>query len=730
MLKNYLRIAVRSLRRQRLYAVVNVVGMAVGLATVLLILLFVRHETSYDDYHEKAGRIYRVSLEQTPEDGSTPVEMSLISPAVGFHLAQEYPQIQSMARLTPVGPLLSRDDTHIVPEHAFWGDPSIFEILSVKVLRGDPVAELDEPFTIALSETLARRLFGSDDPVGQMLRVNDRDEFAVVAIFADLPAETHLHFDAVGSISSMDRWFTGRPMNEVWDSPNYLTYVALQNGISRAELAASMEGFLTSVQGVNVPSKASVRIQDIRDIHLNSSAMMELEPQGSRDTVLLFVAIALFILLIATINFTNLAVAASTRRDREVGIRKAAGASRHQLVGQFVGEATVVTAVAMALALVLVSAALPSFSAFLGKPLSLSDLGSARLLVILFFGSAVIGTLAGSYPAFYLSNLKPSQIFRGRSTSPRRTPFLRSSLIVLQFSIAVALMLATLVVFRQLSYVRSQDLGFDAENVLVLPAIRDIAGDFESFRAELMRNPDILDVAQSNPSIMNRLIPPFDGTAYHEDRTETATIYPVWTDERYFSTFDIPIVAGREFDLERVSDRERGLILNEAAVARFGFPDPTAAIGKEVQYGGARREVVGVAADFHHESLREPIVPMGFYQDPRNYRAISVRFSTDDFPALVSFLREKWSRYYANRPLEIDFLDQRVAAAYNADQRLGTLFASFSFLGIFVACLGLFGMAAVLGLVTPVNRASANRRARQRTVPGRKKYDEASVKRG
>lgn len=695
MLKNYLRIAVRSLARQKLYAAINIVGMAIGLAASFLILLFVRYESSYDSYHENEDRIFRVSLEETPVDGSTAVHRALISPAVGVSIENTFPQIESMARMTPVGPLLSYGDKHIIPRRSFWSDPEIFDILSIGVLRGDPVSGLEAPFTLALSESLARRLFGEEDPLGQSVNVNDAEAFTVVAIFKDLPGNSHIHFDALGSMASIERWFAVRPLDEVWDSPNYATYVRLSPGADENELSAVLSSHLATASGINVPKKSKIRLQHVADIHLNSSVLRELEPQGSRELVVLFLAIALFIVLIAAINFTNLSVAASKRRDREVGIRKAAGASRRQLIGQFIGEATVVTFIAMLVALAVVLAVLPVFNAFIDVPLSIQDVGVWTLLATVILGCLIVGTLAGSYPAFYLSGLRPSEIFRGGRGDSGRGSLLRSSLIVMQFSIAVTLMLATLVVFRQLSFVRAQNLGFESENVVVLPEIREIAQDFEGFRQQLLQHPDVLDVAQSNPSPMGMVIPPFDGTAYHEDHTEVATIYPMWIDHRYFQTFDIPIVAGRDFDPNRITDTKQGLILNETAVRRFGWQEAREAIGKEVFYGGTRRTVIGVSSDFHQETLHKAIIPMGFYQDARNFRAISVKYSTSDFPSLLEFFESKWSVYYENRPLSYEFLDERVATAYEADQRLGSLIGAFAFLGIFVSCLGLFGVAAV-----------------------------------
>jgi len=699
MLKNYLLIAVRSLARQKLYATINIAGMAIGLAAAFLILLFVRYESSYDTYHENGDRIFRVSLEETPVDGSTAVHRALVSPAVGVSIENTFPQIESMARMTPVGPLLSRGDVHIVPNRSFWTDPEIFEILSIDVLRGDPVSGLAEPFTLALSETLARQLFGDDDPLGQTVMVNDDDAFSVVAVFADIPANSHLHFDALGSMASIARWFTNRPLDEVWDSPNYSTYVLLSPGADARELSVALSDHLASAGGVNVPSKSKIRLQQVSDIHLGSTVLRELEPQGNRDLVRLFLVIALVIVLVGVINFTNLSVAASRRRDREIGIRKAAGAARTQLIGQFVGEAMVVTFFAMLLALAFVVAALPSFSAFVGVSISILDVGLWTLVSAAVLICLIVGTLAGSYPAFYLSGLRPSQIFSGGRiegrSSKRSGTRLRSTLIVMQFSIAVTLMLATLVVFKQLSFVRAQNLGFESENVVVLPEIREIAQNFDDFREQLLQNPDVLDVAQSNPSPMGSVIPPFDGTAYHADHTEVATIYPMWIDHRYFSTFDIKMVAGRNFDPDRISDTELGLILNETAVRRLGWQEPVDALGSQVFYGGVKRTVIGVASDFHQETLHKAIIPMGFYQDARNYRAISVKYKTANVLPLLDFLESKWSVYYENRPLGYEFLDDRVAQAYQSDQRLGSLIGAFAFLGIFISCLGLFGVAAV-----------------------------------
>jgi putative ABC transport system permease protein len=692
MLLNYLRIALRQLGRQRLYAAISISGLAVGIAVSLLILLFVVDERSFDSFQENADRIFRVTLVQAPVGGSTSVEEVLLSPALAPAIRDGFPEIEYIARLTPVGPSVRNNDRVVTPEHFFYTDPEIFDILSIRVLAGRPEQALTEPMTISISESIGRKLFGNADPLNQIVTVGDGEQFQIVGVFEDTPDQSHIHFDVLGSLSTVKKWF---PQSlDVWDSPNYLTYIRVSASTDVPSLKKRLRTFLSGLEGQKVPHGANIRLQNIRDIHLNSTVMAELEAQGDSSTILILSAIALLILLIATINFANMAVAASVGREREIGVRKAAGASRSQLIVQFLGEAVLTTILAATLGLILVQISLPSFNAYVGKNLGFDSLDRNTVAGLFLLGIPIISVLAGGYPALILSGFRPVQIFRGSLARRSKTRF-RSALVVFQFAVATTLVLATVVVKEQLSFVETQELGYNVENVLVLPPIPSIADDFEPFRDQLLQNPDIIEVSQSNRAPFGGVIPPFSATAYHASATQTASLYPMWIDDHYFDTYDIKISSGRDLDLTRPSDVEAGLVLNETAAKALGWDRPADAVGETVGYGGARRSVVGIASDFHQESLQKAVVPMGFYTDNRNYRVISVRFRTTNFTALLSFLDVNWNRYQRNQPLSYELLDQRIRGAYNQEKRLGQLFGAFSILGIFIACLGLFGVSAI-----------------------------------
>jgi len=691
MLLNRLQIASRHLGTQRFHTIINICGLAVGIGVTLLIVLFIHDERSYDAFQRASDRVFRITVEDTPAEGSATVERVMLSPALATSVGESFPEIASIARLSPVGPGIQFGEKSVQPAHFFYGDPSIFKILTLNIIAGDPIAALEEPETLALSEGVARRLFGDLDPVGQTVTVGSRDGFVVVGVFQDTPTQTHLHVDVIGSIKTLDRWFPGAL--SAWDSPNYITYALLKPGTNSASLKTRLAGFLKDVPGRRVPRTGIIRIQNIREIHLHSTVMTEPEPQGDNQTIVLLSAIAGFIILLAGINFSNLAIAASTRREREVGVRKAAGASRLQLFNQFMGEAFLTTILATILGLILVEIFLPSFNQFVGKDVRLNSDTLTVLLVPLLSGVILVSLLAGGYPALYLSSLRPVAIFHGsRGRSGRNR--LRSILVVFQFAVASVLILATSVVFRQLNFVQRQDLGFDPGNVLILPEIRSIAADFEPFRDELMQNPDIENVSQSIRAPLGGVIPPFKATAFHTTASVNASVYPLWIDDHYFDTYRIPIRYGRNLDATRVSDMESGLILNEAAARALGWEHPGDAIGETVELG-ATRHIIGIAGDFHQESLRKAIIPIAFYTDTRNFRAISVRYRTNNFPEMSAFLESHWKRYNNGRPVSYDVLAERVESSYLAEKRLGALFLMAAGLGLFIACIGLIGISAV-----------------------------------
>ena len=699
MLKTHLKIAFRSLLRRKGFTTINVFGMAVAMAACLLILFYVLDELSYDDYHENARRIYRVSQEQIDSSGSSSIHGAMLDPPVGPLLEKEYPEIVQAARLTPVGPLLSYEDRHIDSGYCYWADPNLLDIFSIPFLAGNSETALVDPFSIVLSASKARVLFGAGvnpiEAVGRSIIVNNKEAFTVTGIFKDTPHNTHLPIDVLGSLATMESWF-GKELT-FWGSPNYATYVLLAEGASAELLAEKLPEFMARHRDEDTARHNVLHLQRVTDIHLHSNLVRELAPNGDIRYVYLLSVIALFILVIACINYISLATARSLWRAKEVGMRKSFGARRIELIRQFLGESTLLALLALVVSIGFVFIALPFFNAFTGKELGLGMQNVFYLTALLLGIVILVGVGAGSYPAFYLSAFRPAAALKGRYHQGGRRSLLRSTLVVTQFTIAMVLLVSTFVVYNQLNFVRNQKLGFNEEHVFILPTIWDLKEDFDPMREQLLRHPDILQVAQSNPAPSGRLSWSSEATVSQVGRSQLATtsLFPVFVDAHFFPTYEINLVAGRNFSREFASDSATGFVLNETAVSRLGFSSPAEVIDQQMSSGGLRGSIIGVVKDFHFESLHQQIAPMVFYMDPRNNRQVSIRIHPDaNLAALVNFLEGKWQQYEPNSPLSYTFLDERFGATYATEQRLGKIFSIFAGLALIITCMGLLGMAA------------------------------------
>lgn len=692
MFKNYLTVTLRTLVRYKSYTLINVLGLAVGLAACLLILLFVQDELRYDAYHEHGDAVYRITQEALNADGETDVHSVFLDPGYGPLLKAELPEVTHAARLTPVGPLLTVGDRHVDSGDAYWGDPDLFEILSFDFIGGTPETALTEPFSLVLSASKARALFDRTDIVGETVIVNNGDPFTVTGVFADLPEQTHAPADVIGSLNTLERWFN-RPL--LWDSPNYATYLRLADGATAEQLAAKLPAFMEQHRGAEIAEENRWHLQPLRSIHLESHLVGELAPNGDIRYVYLFSAVALFILLIACINFTNLATARASLRAKEVGVRKVSGAHRSALISQFLGEAVLLALVSVVLAVMLVELTLPFFNTLTGKTLAL-PYTEPLLFAGIFVGiTLIVGLAAGCYPAFYLSALQPVHILKGNRIGGKR-PWLRSTLVVTQFVIALVLMTGTAAVYQQLRFIQNQNVGFDQERILVLPSLGAVRQDFEPFRQQLLQHPGVTAVSQSNPVPFRSLFFAFDGETQQSATNETVetSLYPLFADNHFFPTYAIPFVAGNNFIGEHDPEGNRSFIINETAATALGWATPAAAIGQPLRVAGWRGSVVGVVHDFHAESLHSPIAPMVFFRDARNYRSTSIKVAPGtDLPDLINFLEGKWHQYEPNWPLSYAFLDAYFDAAYRAEQKLGEIFGYFAGLAILITCLGLFGMA-------------------------------------
>jgi putative ABC transport system permease protein len=708
MFKNYLKIAARNLLKHKAYSLINVLGLAIGMACCILILLYVRHELSYDRHHENAERIYRVAADV--KFGGNDYQIAVSPSPMAEALARDFPEVVNAARFRNYGTFLIKKEgaQNFKEERVVYADNAIFEIFTIPLLAGD--AALTAPNAVVISKSTAKKYFGNAEAVGQSLILNNTDTYKITGVFADMPDNSHFHFDFIVSLLILDE-----SRNNLWVSNTFATYILLKEGADPAALEAKFPAMLEKYMGPQVLQSLGTSLEEfyksgnhwryylqpLPDIHLHSELGAEFEPNGSIRYVYIFSAIAVFILLIACINFMNLATARSANRAREVGIRKVVGSYQRQLVGQFLAEAVFLSALAMALALVLVELVLPAFNNLAEKQLQTFYLGNWPLLAALIGITLTVGIVAGSYPAFVLSAFKPVSVLKGNLRAGAKSSRLRSALVVFQFAASVILIVGTLIVKNQLHYIQNKNLGFNKEQVIVLHDAQALGEKLDAFKTEVTRNPNVVSGTVSGflPVASDRLIAGFWPEGERSSGQNAVSMQYWEVDNGYVQTMGMEILSGRDFS-ESFGADSSAIILNEKAIKMFGFDDP---IGKKIYtYGftpgrGLDRvipyTVIGVIKDFHFSSLRENIGALGLRLG-RNRAFISFRIKVEDVAALIAFLQNKWKEFAPDQPFAYSFLDQRFASMYRAEQRVGGIFSAFAGLAIFTACLGLFGLAS------------------------------------
>ena len=708
MLSNYLKIAFRNITGNPLFSTINIIGLSIGLACCIIITLFVQYETSYDKHWQNADRIHRV----TRDFFGNNLRLAAIAPPIAPLLKQDFPEIEDITRIMRMGrTALTIDEKTINDETLVIADANVFEFFNLKFVSGDPDTALAAPTNIILSERAASRYFGNQDPMGKIINVMGQADFTVTGVFEDLPDNTHMRFEIVTSINIVPM-LMGPDALESWGSNNYYTYVRLPEGFNPDDLEAKFEDFIIKYRGEDAPNGTALNLQALTDIHLTSNRDQEWRTNGSSAVVYTFSAVAFVVLLIACINFMNLTTARSTQRAKEVGIRKVVGADRRQLIAQFLGESVLLTAFAMLLAVALVELALPSFGAFLEKPLAFS-LADPGTLVVLLGGTIIVGLIAGSYPAFYLSHFRPVSVLKGVASSSGSV-VLRQVLVVFQFATSIVLLIATGVVMAQMHYARNVDLGFDRSRNIVhsLPFFADLWGLYTPLKAELESHPDIESVVYSSrvPSQQN-----LDGGGYIQAGRQAVMedimgISDIKVDYQWFDHYDIEFLAGRAFrenEMKIATPTEEqpvvhaAAILNESAARRFGWT-PEEAIGQVIRNFQNReltmsidREIVGVIPDIHFSSLHDEMKATVYAEPNPNYqRNISIKLAPGDHSAAIAFFEDVWTRLVPNDPVNWEFLDDRFDARYRAEAKQAQMFAAFSAFAIFVATLGLFGLAS------------------------------------
>lgn len=688
MLKNYFKVTLRNIRQHKGYALINVAGLAIGMACFILILLFVGFELSFDGYHEKADQIYRIVLERlhSGESFFMAPTMLPLAPALNANL----PDISHAVRVSQRRSELISSEEKYFYERLYYGDADLFEVFSFPLLKGEPDTVLSEPFSMVITERVAEKYFGSQDPLGKTLKINNKQDYKITGILAEIPANSHFRFHLMASFSSLNN--TERVKRNSWTSfSNDYTYICLPAGVDKAALQGKIQALVNSSADLEDDDRYITHLQALQDIHF-SDLNYDFARTYNRSYLYAFSAVGFFILLIACINFMNLATARSGRRAREVGLRKVVGAYRSQLIKQFFTESVVMALIALAASVLLVYLILPQFNRFINRVLVFDLFKEPGLLFALLGLTLFTGILAGCYPALYLSSFQPIKVLKSKTGGSVKRFSFRTVFVVVQFAISIFLIISTLVVFNQLDYMKSKDLGFDQEQVLVIPLqASPIKEDLEAFKAQIRQNPMVLNASSANGT-------PASGSSsasnYHVDGPDgPKEIYlkTIYTDYDFAATFELEVVEGRYFSREFATDAGQAYLLNETAVRALGLES---ALGKKITVGDDTGFVIGMVRDFHYDSTQYQIVPMALNINPEEYNYISVKISPQNITRTLAFLEDQWQRFSPGFPFEHFFIDEEFESYYRFEQRLVTLFIYFSALAIFISCLGVFGLIA------------------------------------
>ena len=687
MLTNYLKIALRNLQKYKGYSFINIAGLATGMAACVLILLFVRHEFSYDRYHEHAGDIYRVYMDRT--SGEEVIHWARTPAPLAPALADAFPEIRAAVRVrkNPRTDLVRYGDKEFYEDRFYFADSNVFAVFSFRLKQGNPATALRDPHSVVITEAMARKYFGDEEPVGQVLTFENTVDFTVTGVLEDVPSASHFVFDFLASFESLKETL-GAERVATWAWVDHHTYVLLEPGHDPAVLESKLPDFLGRAVPEGFSSRTALRLQPLTSIHLHSKLKDEITANSDATYSYILSTVALFILLIACINFMNLATARSARRAREIGMRKVLGAHRGQLMRQFLGESMVFSLVSFLLAGALVYLLLPLFSDLAGAALSLSqDVG---FTLVVFVGIALfVGLVAGSYPAFYLSAAEPVKVLKEALGAGRRGGLFRKILVVLQFAVSIVLIIGTVVISNQLDFFRNTTLGFDGEQVIVIP-LRDRAAmrdKMPSLKEALKQNPQVVAVsaASSTPGTESHMTFPFRA----EGMDEAIQLPTFLIDLDFADTYDLQIVQGRDLTDRLASDSTQALLINEQAARHLGFED---AVGKRIEFG-QQATVVGVVKDFQFQSLHRPVEPLVLAPFPF-YRFLAIKIRPQRVPETLASIEEVWSQFAPERPFEYSFLDETIDEQYKAEAGLGKIFGYFSGLAVLIACLGLFGLAS------------------------------------
>ena len=720
MLKNYIIVTIRHLFKYKIYTLMNVSGLAIGMASFILMLCFVQHELSYDRFYPNSDRIYRV-IRETRSTGADQAHYEAnTSGALADALMRDFPEVQRATRMGRHEIMLRYKDKFFQQKFDLV-DASFFDIFQIPFLKGNPQTALQEPYTIVLTEKMARKYFGDENPMGKILTVDGRfwhGEFKVTGILRDLPTNTSLQIDflhsTVGDSYIQDKWTRWEDVQ----NRMFVTYILLHPNAKSADLERKLPDLINRYIGPQVRATTTYHLQSLNRVHLYSNVDYAIETeenirqaivnrghgiQGDIRQVYMFACAGVAVLAIACINFMSLSTARSTNRAREVGMRKVVGAHRQQLIHQFLNESILIAFFALPLAVMIGKAALPFLNTFLNRDLNLNILNDWTLLLGLIAVTLFVGLLSGSYPALFLSKFHPIEVLKGTGKMRGRETSLRKGLVVIQFAISILLIVATIMVSRQLVYIKTKKLGFNKEHIVVLPIFithrgartdpnERLASRYNVVKQVFLEHPNVLKATAYNfPFGMgtNRL------RLIRAEGIQDREIHMAFqqADEDYLDTFEIELLSGRNFSTEMSSDFTEAILLNESAVKYLGWKK---SLDKQIEVVFLPRKgrVIGIIKNYHHQSLRETIGPMGIYMRTGFYSYLALKIQSKNILKTIEFLDKTWQRFVPNRPFTFWFMDDQLNTMYQKEVRLGQVLHAFTILAIFIACLGLFALSA------------------------------------
>jgi putative ABC transport system permease protein len=706
MFRNYFKLAVRNLLKNKGFSAINIFGLSIGVATCLLISLYIFNELSFDNFNEKADRIYRINADI--KFGESPQALAVNPDPMASTLVKEFPEVEAAVRFRDYGSsLVKKGNQNIKETKIIYTDSSVFDVFTLPFVTGQAKGSLSAPHTMVITESAARKYFKSTDIIGESLKFDNTDDYKITGVIKDLPENSHFNFDFFLSLEGVEE-----AHRNSWLGFNFGTYIVLKAGTSPTSFQNKLKSILDKYLFPQAGQVMNINREDfeksgnyvklslipLQSIHLHSDRIAELGINNDIQVIYIFAAVAIFILIIACINFMNLSTARSANRAREVGVRKVLGTVKTQLIAQFLMESVLMSFIAFAIALILVAILLPFLNQLSGKNLSYTSFLTPGFIAALIGGALVTGIMAGIYPSFYLSSFKPIQVLKGGVATGFKRSYLRSGLVVFQFFISITLIISTIVIYRQLQFIKEKKIGFNKEQVVIVKDAYVLDKKSETFKNEVLKYPEFIAGSQSGylpVTPANRSEEAlFAGTVIDNNKAVSSQLWSV--DEDYLNTFGMEILSGRNFKKEMITD-SNSVVINETAAKLFGFKNP---VGEKISMlddfkTGTTKifTILGVVKNFHYQSLRQNIGALTMRLN-RNNNAISFRIKGVNASTALDHIKTAWKSVAPSEPLSYSFLSEDFDAMYRSEQRSGQIFISFAVLAILIACLGLFGLAA------------------------------------